>query len=73
MRSTEWSKEATEKGLPKQWLAHKSKVVDIVFSPENKDIMILQQHDTFTLIDLLEVRFLDDMNRCFLYISSSSY
>lgn len=55
MRLTEWSKEALKKGLPYQWLTHKSKVIDISFSPECSDVMVLQGRDMFTRIDLREV------------------
>lgn len=52
---TDWTKQATEKGLPSEWTKTPNKVVNISFSPEDNDLMLLQDHEMFTVIDLKKV------------------
>ena len=56
MKLTSWSKRALEHGLPKQWLGQHRKVVDLGFSPACHELVLLQNHEMFTLLDLREVR-----------------
>lgn len=52
---TDWSKQALEHGLPKQWIGHHYKVINVQFDPNNHGLMLLQDDQMFTLLDLTEV------------------
>lgn len=49
---TDWSRKALEKGLPKQWTTRHCKVTNIQFHPSNHELMLLQDHQMFTTLDL---------------------
>lgn len=51
---TDWSRQAFEQGLPKQWIGRHSKVINIQFHPDNYQLMLLQDHQMFTIVDLSE-------------------
>ncbi|XP_028410149.1 U3 small nucleolar RNA-associated protein 4 homolog [Dendronephthya gigantea] len=51
MKMTNWSKKASKNSLPQQWQGRHTKVVNILFDPYCKDIMLLQSHDMFVLLD----------------------
>jgi len=51
---TDWSKQALEHGLPKQWIGHHYKVINVQFDPSNHGLMLLQDDQMFTLLDLTE-------------------
>ncbi|XP_046842982.1 U3 small nucleolar RNA-associated protein 4 homolog [Xenia sp. Carnegie-2017] len=52
MKMTSWSKKASKTGLPEQWQRLPSKVVNILFDCNNKEMMFLQSHDLFILLDI---------------------
>jgi len=54
---TNWSRQAAEHGLPKQWTERRSKVINIQFNPSCHELMMLQDHSMFTILDLREVAF----------------
>jgi len=54
---TDWSKQALEHGLPKQWIGHHYKVINVQFDPSNHGLMLLQDDQMFTLLDLTEVTY----------------
>ena len=56
MKMTKWSKKASKEGLPQQWQTMPTKVINILFDPYCKDIMLLQSHDMFVLLDTTKVR-----------------
>lgn len=49
---TKWSRRALEHGLPKQWTSRRSQVINIQFYPSCHEVMLLQDHNMFTLLDL---------------------
>uniref|UniRef100_A0A6P8I1P2 U3 small nucleolar RNA-associated protein 4 homolog n=1 Tax=Actinia tenebrosa TaxID=6105 RepID=A0A6P8I1P2_ACTTE len=51
---TDWSKQAAAQGLPKEWVQRHQKIVGITFDPSCSDLMILQDHEIFTVIDMRE-------------------
>lgn len=51
---TDWSRQALQHGLPKQWTTRPNKVINIEFHPSNHEIMLLQDDEMFTLLDLSE-------------------
>ncbi|XP_078365837.1 U3 small nucleolar RNA-associated protein 4 homolog isoform X1 [Oculina patagonica] len=51
---TDWSRQASEHGLPKQWTEGRSKVINIQFNPSCHELMMLQDHSMFTILDLRE-------------------
>lgn len=51
---TKWSRRALEHGLPKQWTTRRSQVISIQFNPSCHEVMLLQDHNMFTLLDLKE-------------------
>lgn len=51
---TNWSRQAAEHGLPKQWTERCSKVIIIQFNPSCHELMMLQDHSMFTILDLRE-------------------
>lgn len=53
---TKWSRQASELGLPKQWTERRSKVINIQFDPYCHDLMMLQDHSMFTILDLRQVK-----------------
>lgn len=55
MKMTSWSKKASKTGLPEQWQRLPSKVVNILFDCNNKEIVFLQSHDMFVLLDISKV------------------
>ena len=55
MRMTDWSKNASKKGLPRQWQLMPTKVLNVLFDPYCKDVMFLHSHDMFVLLDITKV------------------
>ena len=55
MKMTGWSKKASKAGLPQQWQKMPTKVINILFDPYCKDMMMLQSHDMFVLLDTTKV------------------
>jgi hypothetical protein len=55
MKMTGWSKKASKAGLPQQWQKIPTKVINILFDPYCKDMMMLQSHDMFVLLDTTKV------------------
>jgi len=51
---TNWSRQASEHGLPKQWTERRSKVINVQFNPSCHELMMLQDHSMFTILDLRE-------------------
>ena len=52
---TKWSRQALEHGLPRQWTSRRSQVINIQFNPSCHEVVLLQDHNMFTLLDLREV------------------
>lgn len=52
---TDWSKQVSSNGLPKEWTRRYNKIVNIAFSPLDTDLMLLQDHEIFTVINLKKV------------------
>ena len=55
MKMADWSKKASKESLPQQWQTMPTKVVNISFDPYNKDVVLLQSHDMFVLLDTTKV------------------
>ncbi|XP_058956730.2 U3 small nucleolar RNA-associated protein 4 homolog [Pocillopora verrucosa] len=51
---TKWSRQALEHGLPRQWTSRRSQVINIQFNPSCHEVVLLQDHNMFTLLDLRE-------------------
>ena len=55
MKMTEWSKQTAEAGLPRQWRMLPTKVIRILFDLISPNILLLQSHDMFTVVDTAKV------------------
>ena len=55
MKMTSWSKKVSKNGLPQQWQTMPTKVMNILFDPNCKDIIFLHSHDMFVLVDTTKV------------------
>ena len=55
MKMTEWSKQTAEAGLPRQWRRLPTKVIQILFDLISPNILLLQSHDMFTVVDTAKV------------------
>lgn len=58
MKMTEWSKQAAQTGLPRQWQVLRTKVIDILFDLRTPGVLLLHSHDMFALVDTTKVCFL---------------